>query len=238
MCGRFNVTSDPLAELLMALLGQSLSGPDKYNVAPTMNVEVVRPDTHQQALELVSMRWWLTPYWSKEVSTRYSMFNAKSETLEKSSAYREPFRKRRCVVPISGFYEWVLEGVKGNRQKQPYYLRPVENSGLLLAGIWDSWRSREDAQAEPLLSFSIVTTAVHPSLKFVHNRQPVLLSRQTALSWMDPATPIETLQQLMLPGIPEPLAVIPVSSYVNNARHTGARCIEPIGDVIEVCASG
>ncbi len=230
MCGRFNVTSDPLAELLMSMLGQSLSGPDNYNVAPTMDVEVIRSCPSNKDLELISMRWWLTPYWSKQVSTKYSMFNAKSETIEKSSAYREPFKKRRCVVPISGFYEWVRDG----SQKLPYYIRPAADHGLLLAGIWDSWRCDD---AEPLLSFSVVTTAAHPSLEFVHKRQPVMLDRTAADSWMNAESSPETLKQLMQPALPEDTVVIPVSSYVNNARHGGERCVEAIGEPVRLAAS-
>ena len=105
MCGRFNVTSDPLSRLLMELLGMPHPGPDNFNAAPTESIVVARLG-EDGAPELVPMRWWLTPFWAKEMSTRYSMFNAKSEKVHQSPAFREPFRNRRCVVPVSGFYEW------------------------------------------------------------------------------------------------------------------------------------
>ena len=136
MCGRFNVTSDPLSQLLMDLVGLTHTGPDNFNLAPTETVEVLRigPDGEPQ---LVPMRWWLTPFWTKELSTKYSMFDAKSETASKSAAFKEPYQKRRCVVPISGFYEWCRE----NGQKVPYFIVPEEHNGLLLAGLWDRWQS-------------------------------------------------------------------------------------------------
>ena len=152
MCGRFNVTSDPLSQLLMAWVGLAHPGPDNLNLAPTESVYVVRSNT-EGTPELVSMRWWLTPFWAKELSTKYSMFNAKSETAAKSPAFKEPYQKRRCVVPISGFYEWCRE----NNQKVPYYIVPEEHEGMLLAGLWDRWYNK-DADEE-LLSFTILTAA-------------------------------------------------------------------------------
>ena len=130
MCGRFNVTSSPLSDVLLELVGMPHPGPDNYNAAPTETITVVRLNPEREP-ELVPMRWWLTPYWSKEMSTKYSMFNAKSETVAKSRAFREPFAKRRCVVPISGFYEWARQ----NNRKLPYYLTPHDAPGMLLAGI-------------------------------------------------------------------------------------------------------
>ena len=131
MCGRFNVTSDPLSQLLMDLVGIAHPGPDNLNLAPTESVQVLR-STAEGGIELVPMRWWLTPFWAKELTTKYAMFNAKSETAAKSPAFKEPFKKRRCVVPISGFYEWCRQ----QGQKVPYFIVPQDSEGLLLAGLW------------------------------------------------------------------------------------------------------
>jgi putative SOS response-associated peptidase YedK len=173
-------------------------------------------------------RWWLTPYWSKEVSTRYSMFNAKSETLESSRAYREPFRRRRCVVPVSGFFEWVKEG----ERKLPYYIRPADGDGLLLAGLWDRWRGAD----EVVESFTIITAAVNDKLAFVHNRQPVMLRRADLACWLDEASEPEQVSGLLSARLPAPLSAIPVSTYVSNSRNEGARCIEPIAVAVELGA--
>lgn len=227
MCGRINVSSDPLAELYLELLDQPFPGPDRYNVAPTEPVSVIT-NRAGPGLALVEMRWWLTPYWSKEVSTRYSMFNAKAETLEQSRAFAEPFRRRRCVVPVSGFYEWVREGGR----RLPYYLRPAANDGLLLAGIWDRWRGGE----APLESFAIVTTAASERLKFVHDRQPVMLRREDLDTWLAEDAEPGRLRELTGSALPSSLAAIPVSTYVNNSRNEGPRCIEAVGDAIELVA--
>ena len=227
MCGRFNVTSSPLSDVLLELVGMPHPGPDNYNAAPTETITVVRLNPEREP-ELVPMRWWLTPSWSKEMSTKYSMFNAKSETVAKSRAFREPFAKRRCVVPISGFYEWARQ----NNRKLPYYLTPHDAPGMLLAGIWDAWRSR-DAD-EVVESFAVLTCAANPELEFVHNRQPVMLSLDSAQQWLDPDTTAEALQSLCGSDLPLALDAIPVSTYVNNARHKDDRCVEPIGEPVVI----
>ena len=237
MCGRFNVESDPLSKLLLELVQLRHPGPDNHNAAPTETIIVLRLDAEGEP-ELVPMRWWLTPYWAREPGSRYSMFNAKSETVHTSRAFREPFRKRRCVVPVSGFYEWARARARSRdgKSKVPYYIRPHDKPGMLLAGIWDRWRSRDSR--EVLESFAILTTDAGKGLEFVHDRQPVMLSLRGARRWMDPDTSEDDLKRLLAPAIPEDLDVVPVSTYVNNARNKEARCVEPIGKPVPVAAEG
>ena len=231
MCGRFNVTSDPLSQFLMSLFGLNYTGTDNLNLAPTETVEVLRigPDGDPQ---LVPMRWWLTPFWAKELSTKYSMFNAKSETAAKSAAFKEPYLKRRCVVPITGFYEWCRE----NGQKVPYFVVPEEHEGLLLAGLWDRWRNRESE--EELLSFTILTTAANDDMRFVHHRQPVMLSPDEALAWLDVDKPTVDLEYLFASRLPMSLEAIPVSTHVNNARNKDDRCVQSIGQSVHIPSTG
>ena len=231
MCGRFNVTSDPLNLLLMELAGFGHPGPDNYNAAPTETIMVLRLNPEGEP-ELVPMRWWLTPYWSKGPSTKYSMFNAKSETAHSSPAFREPFKKRRCVVPVSGFYEWTRQ----HGQKLPYYIRPHEEPGLLLAGLWDRWRNHasttEGEAAEVIESFTILTVPANPAMEFVHKRQPLMLSVEDARRWMDLET--TTLDELISSDLPVEIEAVPVSTYVNNARNKDLRCIDPIGSAVSI----
>jgi putative SOS response-associated peptidase YedK len=226
MCGRFNVDSGPLSMLLLELAGVPHPGPDNHNTAPTETVVVVRDDG--QGLATAPMRWWLTPYWAKEVATRYSMFNARSESVARSPAFREPLRRRRCVVPISGFYEWQ----RANARKLPFYITPAQGAGMLLAGVWDRWRN--PANDEVLESFAVLTTAAHPTMRFVHDRQPVMLAIHEAHHWLDGAAALEDLERLFEPRLAVALDAIPVSTYVNNARNKEARCIEPIGTAVRL----
>lgn len=231
MCGRFNVTSDPLSQLLMELVGLPHPGPEDLNLAPTQSCAVLRMDSAGEP-ELAEMRWWLTPYWTKEPSTKYSMFNAKSETAAKSPAFREPYRKRRCVVPISGFYEWAKHSQDGKVSKVPYYIKPSATDGLLLAGLWDRWKNPESD--EVLESFTVLTTQAHPAMNFVHHRQPVMLSPEDALAWLDPTKATEDMQEFFSSLLPMELDAIPVSTHVNNARNKDQRVIAPVGDTVTI----
>jgi putative SOS response-associated peptidase YedK len=226
MCGRLNVSSGPLTLLFMDMVGQPYPQSDRHNVAPTAALPVLRA-AESGGLEAATMRWWLVPYWAKEMTARYSMFNAKAETLSTSRAFKEPLIRRRCLVPVAGFYEWVREGDR----KLPYYIRPHADDGLLLAGLWDRWRNGDDT----LESFTVVTTAAHESLAFVHKRQPALLSRTEARRWVDTDEDVAALcRDLLVPRLPVALSVVPVSTYVNNARNDGPRCVEPIAKAVEL----
>jgi putative SOS response-associated peptidase YedK len=231
VCGRFNVETAPLTRWLLAVLGVAHPGPDNPNAAPTEAIVVVRAGLLGD-LEAARMRWWLTPHWSKELSTRYSMFNARRETLASSPAFREPFRRHRCVVPVSGFYEWTGK----SPGKVPWYIRPHAEPGLLLAGIWDRWIDPADGAA--LDSFAVVTTDAHPAMRFVHGRQPVMLDVGSARRWIDPATEHVELGPLLEPALPYALEAVPVSSHVNNARHKDPRCTEAIGAVVPIVDRG
>ena len=232
MCGRFNITADPLTRLLMELVNMPYVGRDNFNAAPTERIPVLRivpaGQPNAGAPELVPMRWWLTPYWAKEVSTRYSMFNAKSETAATSPAFREPFRKRRCVVPVTGFYEWCRD----QDQKVPYLIRPSRHGGLLLAGLWDSWHG--DGSDEEQLSFTILTAPAHADFSFLHTRQPVMLSIQDARRWLEPELPTAEMTDLFDSRLPMALDLIPVSNYVNNARNKGVQAGEATGEPVHL----
>jgi len=230
MCGRFNVTSDPMTELFMEFVGQPFEGSTNYNTAPRQQAWIIRKDDADER-HPVEAQWWLIPNWVKEESYKYSMFNARSEKAAKSPAFRGPFRSQRCVVPITGFYEWVNR----NGQKQPYFVHAPENNGLLLAGLWDRWYNPNTN--EPLDSFTILTTDVVPDLKFLHHRQPVMLSKNDAQTWLEKSTSGKDLQDLCRSSLPYDMYASPVSPYVNNVRNHGEECVEIIGDTVELRAS-
>jgi putative SOS response-associated peptidase YedK len=220
MCGRLNMISDPLTALLLETLGQHHVIPTKMNVAPTETIPVLR---YESDWSLVDMRWWLVPSWSAGPSTKFSMFNARSESLLKSRAYREPFTRRRCVIPVSGYFEWrSMEG-----RKQPMYFTPADGAGLLLAALWDVWQGPEG----PLFSCSIITAAAPPEMRRFHHRVPVQLSPAELFTWLDLDTSIHALEDLLQPELPAPLAVCDVSSVVNNARNKDERCLQAISEV-------
>ncbi|MXY56216.1 MAG: SOS response-associated peptidase [Gammaproteobacteria bacterium] len=222
MCGRFNAADAPRNKVFKGLVGHPFPGETNHNTAPTETAWIVRQDAPgSEELEAIAARWWLTPYWSKTPKPKHATFNARAETLAEANSFREPFRRRRCLVPVCGYYEWQKDG----RRRIPYYVRP-RTGGMLLAGVWDRWRSRDRTQA--ITSFSIVTTAVSRKLEFLHNRQPVMLSKTGARRWMSRDAAPSDLGALLAPRIPMDLMVVPVSAYVGDPRNKESRCLEPV----------
>jgi len=218
MCGRLNVIHDPLHRLVQIITGMQVELTTQYNVAPTEAVPVLVPG--EGGWQIRDMRWWLVPWWTDEPTNKYSMFNARSETLTRSRAFREPFRYRRCIIPASGYYEWAREA----NVRIPRYILPAEDSGFAFAGLWDRWK-RDDQVIE---SCTIVTAAAPASMAHIHKRIPVHLSPAQVSAWVNQDTDPETLQELLAPTLRIPVAIVPVSNYVNNSRNKEAACIEPI----------
>ena len=223
MCGRFNIIDDPLTQLLIAITGQGQgwSLTTQYNIAPTQQVPVLTLEESGD-WKLQDMRWWLVPGWSDGPTGKYAMFNARSETLKQSRAYREPFRKRRCIVPASGYYEWKKDGDR----KIPYYLEPADEPGFAFAGLWDFWQG----EGQAVLSCTIVTSAAPDAMKPIHHRIPVHLTPEQARVWSNADTEIETLEKLVAPEIRTEIRITPVSTHVNNARNKDVACLEPAGE--------
>lgn len=226
MCGRFNADGERLDEKFIELTGSPFPGPSNRNTAPTEDAWVVRErDGERRAMRA---RWSLTPSWAKTKKLRYATFNARCETMRKSAIYREAFHRRRCVVPVTGFYEWS----ETRFGRMPHHVRRTDGTPLLLGGLWDRWRDRE--AGEWLLSFAIVTTPPHPGLAHLHDRQPLMLSEGGLEHWMDADAPMETLSAHFAPALPFDLTIDPVSRYVSDALNKGAQCVEPIGDGVRI----
>lgn len=228
MCGRLNVSQDPLARFFSDFVGQEFTGVENFNTAPTESTWIIRSDSKYE-MEALMSQWWLVPRWSREPTTRYSTFNARSETVGQAPSFKQSFERRRCIVPMAGYYEWK----KNNGVKAPYYVNPSDGSALVVAGLWDRWEG-EEVKAAPLESFTIITTAVSPGLKFLHSRQPVMLSDEEARAWIDPKENSGGMQHFFMGHLPKALSVTPVSTYVGNSRHKEATCIDPVGASIEV----
>lgn len=215
MCGRFNVTDMPGLQSLLADLDIDLNLPEpRYNVAPTEDIMLLRDGSADSA------RWWLVPSWAKEVSTKYSMFNARAETLTKSPAFRGPFNRQRGVVPMSSFIEWRKE----QGHKQPWVITNEDHT-LTMAALWDVW----DGGDTPLLSCTIVTTEAAEPFKPWHNRMPMMLTRQECLRWLDNGQSINPDDRMLAPVLKENLQLYPVSTAVGNASNRDPELFEPTG---------
>jgi putative SOS response-associated peptidase YedK len=231
MCGRFNVIDNPELRKLLHDLGIDLTLPTRTNVAPTEPVPLVRSGDH--GAELAEVRWWLTPHWAKQVDQKYSMFNARCETLASSRAFAEPFRRRRGIVPMSAFIEWRTEEQAGESVKQPYLIE-ARQGALAIAAVWDRWEGGD----EPIESCALITTEAAPEFREIHNRMPLILGADERARWLDVSCELDSEDPLFAPVLKVPLRVQPVSRGINNARNKAVELMAPTGDGFLLGAAG
>ncbi|MFG1775531.1 SOS response-associated peptidase [Micromonospora sp. NPDC049051] len=221
MCGRY-ATTRSAGDLSALFESQDETGgrvgPD-HNVAPTDPVPLVRisPEGHRA---LSVGRWGLVPSWSRSPAGAARMINARAETVATSRAYAGAFARRRCVVPADGWYEWVRTA---DGRKQPYYMTPADGSVLAFAGIWSVW----EGSGGPLLTFSVLTTAALGELAEVHDRMPLLLTRERWGAWLASDEP----ESLLAPPPPDWLAALeirPVGTAVGDVRNDGPQLTERV----------
>ena len=229
MCGRF-VSSSPPDELakyfdVEAVAEQVLE--PSFNVAPSNDVYVVVESGGVRRLD--TFHWGLVPFWAKDVKTGFKMINARADGLADKNAYKRAFKKRRCIIPADGFYEW--QKVPGRKNKQPMFIHRADGEPLAFAGLWEVWRppDKKDDDAAILRSCTIITGEPNAKVRPIHDRMPVMLPPSAWAEWLDPTNDdLETLGNLLVPAPAKLLEVHPVSTAVNNVRSTGAELIEPV----------
>jgi len=195
----------------------------RYNVAPQQTAPVVIMSGPARALAF--FRWGFIPFWSKDASIANRTINARSETVASSPAFREAFKRQRCLVPVSGFYEW--QPLEGSNRKQPWYIHAPDNSILCFAGIFDEWTPPDAPPSAPLRTFSILTTGANEFMRTLHTRMPVVLTRSQQDQWLDASATPQDLAPLLLPSDPALLTAHRVSTKVNSVRFDDPACIEP-----------
>lgn len=218
MCGRFTLRTPPAVLLEHFRLTSSPAPSPRYNIAPTQEIGVVRP-TGEQQREFVGMRWGLVPHWAKDPSIGSRMINARSETAATTPAFRDSYRRRRCLIPADGFYEWKKVG----RQKQPYLIHLKSGDLFAFAGLWDRWGN----ESQRLETCTILTMAASDALRDLHDRMPVILRTTDYDRWLDPNADVESLEQLFDGCPPDDLCIEPVSPRVNNVANDDASVLQP-----------
>jgi len=227
MCGRFNVIDSPGLQQLLRDLGIDLQLPTRANIAPTEAVPLTRRDAGG-VMHLDPARWWLTPSWAPAVDQKYSMFNARSETLSSSRAFRVPFQRQRGIVPMSSFIEWrVEEGVK-----RPWL---VDHPGgaFAAAALWDVWHGDGDE----LLSCTIITTDAAPAFRPWHRRMPLFLAADETDRWLDNTRPVAADDPLFRPALKCDWELVPLSRAVGNARNKAPELMAGEGETLVLTAS-
>lgn len=218
--------------------------PPRFNIAPTQTAPVVRLDA-EGCREAQLLRWGLVPHWSREPAPSARTINARSESLAEKPSFRSAFRARRCLVPADGFFEWTAADrveplqrwalgetpdpprfheppAKG--AKCPWYIRRRDAAPFAFAGLWE----RNERGAEPLETFTIVTCEASPFLRPFHERMPVILRREDYARWLDPASPLDLCQSLLVPYSSAELTCYPVDPAVNRPSFNDPRSVQPI----------
>jgi putative SOS response-associated peptidase YedK len=202
-----------------------------FNAAPQSVQPVVRLNRDSGRREFALARWGLVPFWAKEASFGYSTINARAEEVVSKAAFREAFKKRRCLVPADAFYEWQQAGAPENRQpgkqtgklvRQPYAIGLKSGEPYALAGLWERWQPKDGA---PLETFTILTTDPNALMEPIHNRMPVILQPQDYERWLEPGDPQRPPIDLLRPYPAEEMEAWPVSERVGNVRNNDAELL-------------
>jgi putative SOS response-associated peptidase YedK len=225
MCGRFVQFSDPecYASRYAIDIPFAVDGP-RYNLTPTQTVLAIRAEPSGRRA-LVPLRWGLVPHWSKGIDHRYSMINARAETVHQRPAFRDAFRHRRCLIPTEGFYEWRAT----SSGRQPYLICRADRAPFTMAGLWERWLDLDEPSRPPLESCTIIVTEANALVAKLHERMPVVLPHEAHAAWLDPhLDDPDLLRALLQPTSPDGWTVFPVSRAVNNPRNDGRELIEPL----------
>lgn len=221
MCGRYARRSDKqkIAEHFRAQLNPpEMPMPDAdYNIAPTTFQPIIRQGKDSGQRKMILARWGLVPFFTKDLENvkGLSTINARAETITKAPTWREPFKKRRCIVPVSAFYEWPKAG---KPPKQPYAFELANAQLFGFAGLWDAWK---DAQGHWLQSFAIVTTEANELMARIHPRMPVILHPRDYDRWLDREETERLPVDLLRPFESEEMEVYEANPKVNSVRNNG-----------------
>jgi putative SOS response-associated peptidase YedK len=190
-----------------------------YNVAPTQMIPAIVRQDNENILRM--FRWGLVPFWAKDPSIGNKMINARSETVDAKPSFKNAFRKRRCLIPADGFYEW--KGPKGS--KQPVFITLPDGEPFGFAGLWEIWDDKGKAE-EPLYTCTIITTEAGSVMKDIHHRMPVILKPEAFEEWIKAGTPLETLKEIISTHTHKDLVFRPVSKAVNSVQNNSADLIK------------
>ena len=233
MCGRFMLSI--VESRLKKLMGVDFAVTGlvaRYNIAPSQPVVVVREERGRRASVL--LRWGLVPSWAKDIAIGNRMINARSETAHEKPSFRNAFKRRRCLIPADGFYEWQKAGTAtssggaGQRgsPRQPYLITMADEGPFAMAGLWEHW---QDAAGNELETCTVLTTTANELVGELHDRMPVILDPSDYGAWLDSANEdVTTPRGLCKPYPAELMMHRSVTTYVNSPKHEGPSCAQPM----------
>jgi putative SOS response-associated peptidase YedK len=218
MCGRYTVTSAPEAIRALFRYEEQPNFPPRYNVAPTQPIPIVRIVDGKRHFALV--RWGLLPSWVKDPKSFTLLVNARGESVAEKPAFRAAMKRRRCLIPADGFYEWKAVG----GHKQPFFVRAKSGGPLAFAGLWETWTG---PNGEELETGTIVTTSANRTLAPIHDRMPVIIPPEAFDLWLDSTKVDATTASALIAPAPEPLLeAYEVSTDVNRTANDNPKLVE------------
>lgn len=213
MCGRF--TFIDIEDIRERFKTEAIDLKPNYNVAPTQNIPVIL--NHQLSM----IRWGLIPFWAKDPSIGNKMINARAETVDEKPSFKHSLQRKRCLILADGFYEWKKEGYS----KRPHRITLKDKELFGFAGLWDTWKS---PAGDIVNSCTIITTRPNELMEGIHDRMPVILSRNAEEVWLDQSI-VDSgfLKSLLVPYPAELMVAYEVSAFVNSVKNNGPECLEP-----------
>ncbi len=242
MCGRYVVAYDPQTLVSGFSLTRIQPFDRRWNIAPQSQVPVVF-ETREGERVAELMRWGLVPHWAKDPAIGARLNNARSEGMADKPSFRQALRRRRCILPASGFYEWLSLAAdtpagakKAKPVKQPYYISPAGAPFFAMAGLFEAWRpaaaAGEPAAGDWLLSCCIITSAANALMAPIHDRMPVMLRSEDWAAWLARDTTDPDALAPLLHGLPEgAMQAWPVDRAVGRSSAEGPALIEPLAGV-------
>ncbi len=222
MCGRYALTVAP--DVLAALFDLSGLGEftERFNLAPSQEAPIVVRDETGEGRAIATMRWGLVPSWARDSKIAHRTINARSETAAEKPSFRSAFKRRRCLVPASWFYEWQREA----GTKVPYRIQRADRRPLAFAGLWERWKG--SATEPPRTSFTILTTDANEDVAPLHDRMPCLIEPEDFDRWLTPEVEDPGATRRLLDPAPAGLLTLDrVSSRLNSVRNEGAGLMAP-----------
>ena len=228
MWGRFTLTASPDHLAALFELPQEPVVVPRYNIAPTQPVAVVRISPASRQREWALTLWGLIPSWAKDPSIGQKMINARADGVAEKPSFRAAFKRRRCLVPASGFYEWK----KTANGKEPHFITSADGEPLAFAGLWETWVGADGGE---LQTCTILTTDANELVSSLHDRMPVIVAPEDHSLWLgsgggDSPAYLSQLQHLLRPYPAELMSEYAVSKFVNNVRNEGEQCIQRVED--------
>lgn len=220
MCGRFVLKAPPSELITRFGLDECVDFGPRYNIPPGTDIPVIR-QSPEGGRVLHLLRWGLVPHWSKDPAIGAKLNNARGESVAEKPSFREAFKRRRCLIPASGFYEWKPEG----KIKQPYYISLKSGEPMAMAGLWESWKAPE---GNLLRTVCVITTRANAVMEPIHDRMPVIIPLEHWQEWL--SAPVEVTQPLVAPCSDEMLQAWPVSRRVSKTVDDDPGLVEPLTD--------